>query len=93
MGNVASSASSNKVLGVAALLTIAVKVNGQYGCVSGNTPQFDIEDGIVTVPNTVGSIADYAFYNCTSLKEVVIAESVESIGYGAFMESGLTSVT
>lgn len=46
------------------------------------------------IPNTVTSIADYAFLDCFGLTSVIIPESVTSIGEGAFYEcSGLTSVT
>ncbi len=47
----------------------------------------------VTIPNSVTSIGEYAFPNC-SLTSVTIPNSVPSIGYGAFYDcSGLTSVT
>ena len=45
------------------------------------------------IPNTVTSIKDCAFYNCTSITSVKIPASVTSIGDGAFMGcSGLTSI-
>ena len=50
--------------------------------------------GSFTVPNSVTSIGDYAFYNCTSLTNVSIPNSVTSIGNSAFWDCGsLTSVT
>ena len=49
--------------------------------------------GEYTVPSTVKTIGEYAFYDCTGLTSVVIGNSVESIGIGAFAScSGLTSV-
>ena len=48
----------------------------------------------VTIPNSVTSIGDYTFYNCSSLTSVTIPNSVTSIGDWAFQGcSGLTSVT
>ena len=45
----------------------------------------------VTIPDSVTSIGDWAFYNCTSLTSVTIPDSVTSIGDRAF--SGCTSLT
>ena len=46
-----------------------------------------------TIPNSVTSIGDYAFYCCTDLTSVEIPNSVTSIGRGAFAGcSGLTSL-
>ena len=48
----------------------------------------------MTIPNSVTSIGDYAFYDCSSLTLVTIPNSVTSIGEQAFRNcSGLTSVT
>jgi len=38
----------------------------------------------VTIPDSVGSIGDYAFYNCISLQSVSIPDSAASIGDYAF---------
>ena len=46
------------------------------------------------IPNSVTSIGNYAFYNCSGLISITIPNSVTSIGYNAFYEcSGLTSIT
>ena len=46
----------------------------------------------VSIPSSVDSICDYAFYNCI-IKEITIPESVTGIGRGAFWGCGLTYVT
>ncbi len=38
----------------------------------------------VTIPDSVMSIGDYAFYNCSSLDSVIIGTNVTSIGVSAF---------
>ena len=46
------------------------------------------------IPNSVTSIGDYAFYNCTGLTSIEIPNSVTSIGDSAFYDcDGLTNVT
>ena len=46
------------------------------------------------IPNSVTSIGDYAFYECTSLTSITIPNSVTSIGDYAFLNCrSLTSVT
>jgi hypothetical protein len=50
--------------------------------------------GFYTIPNSVTSIGDGAFYGCTSLTSVTIPNSVTSIGgYTFYGCTGLTSVT
>ncbi|MCM8871753.1 MAG: leucine-rich repeat domain-containing protein [Paludibacteraceae bacterium] len=50
--------------------------------------------GSVTIPNSVTSIGDEAFYGCTKLTSTTIPNSVTSIGYAAFRNcTGLTSMT
>lgn len=48
----------------------------------------------VSIENGVQHINDYAFKNCSSLKQVTLASSVSKIGYGAFENcTQLTSIT
>ena len=48
----------------------------------------------ITIPKSVTSIGDYAFYECTGLTSVTIPNSVTSIGQSAFGDcSSLSSVT
>lgn len=48
----------------------------------------------VTIPNSVTSIGDYAFYECSKITSITIPSSVTSIGGSAFQIcSNLTSVT
>lgn len=45
------------------------------------------------IPNTVTSIGDYAFANCSNLKSISIPNSVSAIGNSAFLGcNGLTSI-
>ena len=54
----------------------------------------DTEITNLIIPNSVTTIGNYAFYNCSGLTSVTIPNSVTSIGAGAFSScSGLTSVT
>lgn len=46
----------------------------------------------VTIPSSVTSIGDFAFYNCCSLLSVTIPNGVTSIASCAFAGLGLTSV-
>ena len=46
----------------------------------------------ITIPNSITSIGNFAFYLCRGLISVNIPESVISIGDGAFEDCGLTSI-
>ncbi len=51
-------------------------------------------DSEYAIPNSVTSIGNYAFENCTNLTSVTIPDSVTSIGRYAFYDcTSLTSVT
>ena len=55
---------------------------------------FDKAIKSVSIPDSVTSIGEKAFWNCTSLASVVISDSVMSIGNGAFSDcTSLASVT
>jgi hypothetical protein len=56
------------------------------GCTSTAT-------GEITIPNSVTSIGDGAFYHCNGLSSITIPNSVTSIGNYAFARTGLRSVT
>ena len=48
----------------------------------------------LTIPNSVTSIGNYAFYNCTGLTSITIPDSVTSIGSSAFCNcTNLTNIT
>ena len=64
----------------------------------GEDAFYDCESSIlmssVTIPSTVTSIGQYAFFKCIRLTSIDIPSSVTSMGSGAFSGcSGLTSVT
>ena len=61
-----------------------------------DTPWYSHRSSInkCNIENSVTSIGDYAFYNCTGLTSITIPNSVTSIGSSAFSRcKGLTSIT
>ena len=46
----------------------------------------------VRLPNGLKSLPDFMFYNCTSLKEISIPETVEEIGSNAFSGTRLKTL-
>ncbi len=80
----------------------------EQSCCNANVTSLVLHDGItalpehafsgcekltsVTLPSTLKSIEQYAFFRC-ALTEIVIPEGVESIGHEAFNVQTLTTVT
>ena len=55
---------------------------------------YNTATGMITIPNSVMTISEYAFYGCTGLTSITIPNSVTTIGEYAFYGcSGLTSIT
>ena len=49
--------------------------------------------GVVTIPNSVTTIGDAAFYGCTNVTHVLVPSAVTTIGWSAFSNcSGLSSI-
>ena len=63
------------------------------GAFEGVTGNLGDEDGKLTIPGTVTTIGEDAFKGTDSIKDVTIPSNVESLGSGAFVDTGLTSVT
>ena len=67
--------------------------NGLLLSKDGKTFIFGVND-VVTIPDGVTNIGNYAFENCSGLTSVAIPDSVASIGNHAFANClGLTSIT
>ena len=47
----------------------------------------------VNLPDGLTTIGNYAFYHCSSLKEITLPDTLIDIGFSAFSESGLEQVT
>ncbi len=57
---------------------------GEFDIFSKNLNKYYGKDSHVVIPDTVTSIEDFAFYDCTHLESVVIPDTVTSIGGYAF---------
>ena len=44
------------------------------------------------IPSSVKNIGTNAFAGCTNLTEINLPDGLESIGYGAFADSGLDTI-
>ena len=77
-------------LGVAAP---ALAANSDFAIENGVLTKYTGPGGAVTIPDSVTSIGESAFENCTGLTSVTIHSGVTTIDYGAFYGcSGLTSI-
>ena len=47
----------------------------------------------IFIPNSVTTIADYAFFHCTGLASIILPSSLTTIGARAFNGTNLTSIT
>lgn len=83
---------------------IIYALNGANGtaAVTYQNNSYNSYSGDVVIPGTVSyggrtyrvsAIDEKAFYDCDNLQSVVIGSNVESIGYGAFYSSKVSSVT
>ena len=89
--------------GCLSLTSIDVETNNQnYASIDGVLYNKEITTLIcypagktsITIPNSLTSIGDGAFYYCSSLTSIIIPNSVTSIGHSAFSNcSSLTSIT
>ena len=105
IGNSVTSIGEYAFYDCSSLESISVDINNQYYS-SENGILFNKDkttliqyaigktDTQYTIPDSVTSIGDWAFWRCSSLESVVIPDSVTSIGYHAFGYcSSLESVT
>ena len=61
---------------------------------NGVLEEYKGSSSVVVIPDSVTSIGEYAFYDCSRLTSIVIPNSVTSIGRYAFSScTGLTSIT
>jgi BspA type Leucine rich repeat region (6 copies) len=86
--------------GVGGAVTVPSSINGYpvtnieaYAFNGYDYPQYEYFFSSVSIPASITSIGDFAFYDCVSLTNVTIPNGVTSIGYAAFDSCDLTSVT
>ena len=80
---------------ISAWLNVKLSSSNSHPLNSGNSKLY-IKNELITelsIPNTVTTIGNYAFYGCCSLTNVIIPEGITSIGDSAFQEcSGIVSI-
>ena len=74
-----------------ALGNTTVTSNKQLSVIINNNSKLKNATKLV-IPDTVTTIPKLSFYNCTTLKSIIIPNSVLSIGENAFALSGITSI-
>ena len=86
-------------LGANGLLTIPGQVGGSYTVVAIGANAFMLPSGIsrtdiktVELPNSLLSIGDSAFFNCTALNSITWSNSLLSIGSQAFQYCAFTNL-
>ncbi|MCD8149439.1 MAG: leucine-rich repeat protein [Clostridiales bacterium] len=73
--------------------TAWIESQGDFVVVNGILLDYQGTDAVITVPDTVTTIGDCAFQDCTGITSVSMADSVTTINHGAFLAcTGLTSV-
>ena len=76
--------------------TLTISGRGVMSCCNASYvpwSQFLNQVQNIVIQESVSSIGQYAFNNCTSLKTVNITSNITSIGYGAFRDcKNLTSI-
>ncbi|MCL1806736.1 MAG: leucine-rich repeat domain-containing protein [Oscillospiraceae bacterium] len=80
-----------KYIGTSIKVKIPKKIEGEFVVWIGDNAF--IHSGImeVYIPNSITNIGDYAFWNCTGLKNVAIPDSVTKIRYTSFACYKLTA--
>ena len=66
---------------------------GSNAIINSDNDELVVACSATTIPSSVKSIADFAFYHCNTMEQLIIPEGVERIGNDAFFGcSGLKSV-
>lgn len=90
----ASKGTITKYVGSDATVVIPREINGILVTSIGYCAFYCDNVQSITLPNSITSIGDHAFYGCSSLESIIIPESVTSIEANAFIScSSLTNIT